>query len=93
MEDPIVIPTAKSVQKTLQKNSLRAEQGPTTKTLVIAENGSASLRSSNSGQSERLQTEVREKIAVWQSNRSRQKNLLKSLEVGYSVSNFLPYTV
>lgn len=82
MEDPIVIPTAKSVQKTLQKNSIKGEQAPTTKALVISEGASAGSGSPNTGLSARLATEVLEELAVWQSDRSRQSNLLKSLEVG-----------
>lgn len=93
MDDPIVIPTSKSVQKTLQKNALKAEQISATKVPAITENGSGGLGSSNAGQPSRLQSEVREKLAFWQSNRKKQSTLLKSLEVGYSMPNFLTYIV
>ena len=94
MEDPIVIPTAKSVQKTLKKNSSKAAHVPASEVrLVITENGSAGLGSANIAQSSTSQTEVREMLAVWQSNRSRQSRLLQSLEVGYSISKFLSYTL
>ncbi|XP_073391057.1 uncharacterized protein [Physcomitrium patens] len=69
MEDPIVIPTTRSVQK------LVSEKRNCPKVVEAPGNGFSSR------QRERLQsTDLKERIAVWQSRRDEQSSLLESLK-------------
>lgn len=85
-----MIPTFKSVQKTLHRNPKMSRQvNPNAKILRTINSGGGLEIVSRCAQSMTFLTEVNEKIVVWQSNRSRQSSLLNSLEVGFACQSHL----
>lgn len=82
-----MIPTAKSVQLTLQRSSQKTERvaNQVAKDVVTTANGGGLriIGSSNGQTVKALQAEVNRKIADWQNDLSRQSSLLTTLEVGF----------